>query len=131
MRVDDVGVVGVGSLGHAIVETLARFGSRTAVYDVSPEALGGLEALGCVIEPSVECLAASVRVVLVIVSDDEQLQAVVSACCPPRAPRSGRRAQHGQPRGEFLEPKPAWPSGTFASSMHRLLAGFPPRSARG
>src|SRR5882757_9775027 len=77
-RVGDVGVVGVGALGRAIVETLARFEYRTAVYDVNPEALGGLEALGCVIQPSVECLAASVRVVLVIVSDDEQLQAVVS-----------------------------------------------------
>jgi len=74
----EVGVVGTGHLGRAIAVTLARSGSRPAVYDVSRDALDGLDALGCVIQPSVELLAAEVPIVLVIVGDDDQLQQVIS-----------------------------------------------------
>jgi 3-hydroxyisobutyrate dehydrogenase len=72
-----VGIVGTGDLGHAIAVSLARGGVPPVVHDVRTHAMSGLAELGCTVAASVNALASEARVVLVVVSDDDQLLEVV------------------------------------------------------
>jgi 3-hydroxyisobutyrate dehydrogenase-like beta-hydroxyacid dehydrogenase len=67
-----VGVLGLGQIGGALVERLAKTGPAPWVHDVEPAALARAVAAGARSRASASALAATTDVVLVAVRDDAQ-----------------------------------------------------------
>lgn len=77
-----VGVVGLGALGTPLARNLLAAGRETWVFDVRPEAVAPLEALGARVASTPAALAAHIDVVLVAVSSGEQVEAVLKGDDP-------------------------------------------------
>lgn len=73
-----VGVIGLGALGRPISELLLKAGYRTAVYDVRREPVQELAALGAFACKSPAALAEQSDLIISLVSDAAQTDAVVS-----------------------------------------------------
>jgi 2-hydroxy-3-oxopropionate reductase len=73
-----VGVIGLGALGWPISELLLKAGYRTAVYDVRAEPMRELAALGAQACKSPAALAEQSDLIISLVSDAAQTDAIVS-----------------------------------------------------
>ncbi|MFN4114825.1 MAG: NAD(P)-binding domain-containing protein, partial [Sphingomonadaceae bacterium] len=73
-----VGFVGLGQIGRPMAERLASWPGGLWVYDVAPEPVAALEALGAMAASSLAELAAGCDVVSVMVRDDDQVREVVA-----------------------------------------------------
>ena len=73
-----VGVIGLGALGRPIGELLLKAGYRTAVYDVRSEPARELGALGATVCASPAAVAQHSDLIISLVSDAAQTDAVVS-----------------------------------------------------
>lgn len=74
----NVGVIGLGALGRPIAQRFVEAGCRTAVYDVRAEPVAELAAIGAVACASPAAVAADSDIILSLVSDAAQTEAVVS-----------------------------------------------------
>lgn len=72
-----VGVIGLGEMGGPMARHMLAGGFRVIGYDLRPEALAALEALGGKPAASVPALARDCDIVIVIIIDDDQVR---SAC---------------------------------------------------
>ena len=73
-----VGVIGLGALGRPVGELLLKAGYRTAVYDVRSEPARELGALGATVCASPAAVAQHSDLIISLVSDAAQTDAVVS-----------------------------------------------------
>lgn len=73
-----VGVIGLGALGRPVGELLLKAGYRTAVYDVRREPVRELAALGAQACKSPADVAAQSDLIISLVSDAAQTDAIVS-----------------------------------------------------
>ncbi len=73
-----VGVIGLGALGLPIAERLLRAGYATAVYDVREQPVTELAALGAAACASPAAVAESSDLIISLVSDAAQTDAIVS-----------------------------------------------------
>src|SRR5258707_66956 len=73
-----VGVIGLGTMGEGMAINLAHAGVALSVYDVRPEPLERLTAVGATEAASVEDLARECDVILVIVVDERQANDVLA-----------------------------------------------------
>jgi L-threonate 2-dehydrogenase len=73
----DVGVIGVGAMGGGVVASLCRAGFTTHARDIRPEAMAAAAALGATVHESAATLAGAVDVVVVLVVDAAQVDAVL------------------------------------------------------
>jgi 3-hydroxyisobutyrate dehydrogenase-like beta-hydroxyacid dehydrogenase len=76
IRSEQIGIVGVGNMGGAIARSVLRNGFRLQVFDLRPEAVSDLVALGASAGESVDAVAASSKALSVVVVSDEQVRAV-------------------------------------------------------
>lgn len=74
----NVGVIGLGALGLPVARRLIDAGCNTAVYDVRPEPVGELVALGAKACKSPAEVAAGSDIIISLVSDEAQTDAIVS-----------------------------------------------------
>jgi 3-hydroxyisobutyrate dehydrogenase-like beta-hydroxyacid dehydrogenase len=74
-----VGMIGVGDMGGAIARSILRAGYPLLVYDVRPEAAGEFVALGARAAGGIEEVCAACDVACVVVWDEAEIRAVVSA----------------------------------------------------
>jgi 3-hydroxyisobutyrate dehydrogenase len=81
-----VGVVGVGDMGEGIVNSLLRSGWTVLAYARRPGVLDAVVARGARVAATPAALAACSDVVLVVVTDDEQVTAVVRQLLPDARP---------------------------------------------
>lgn len=72
-----VGVIGVGAMGGGVVASLRRAGVPTHVRDIRPEAMAAAVALGAHAHHSAAALASMVDIVIVLVVDAPQVDAVL------------------------------------------------------
>jgi len=72
----DVGVVGLGAMGRPIAEYLVDGGTKTTVFDLDQELVGGVAARGAAVAATLPELAAASDVIIVIVPSDEDVRAV-------------------------------------------------------
>ena len=73
-----VGVIGLGALGRPVGELLLKAGYRTAVYDLRSEPVAELAALGAVACNSPAAVAQHSNLIISLVSDAAQTDAIVS-----------------------------------------------------
>lgn len=73
-----VGVIGLGALGRPVAELLLKAGYSVAVHDVRPEPVAELTALGATARVSPAVLAQQSDLIISLVSDAAQTDAVVS-----------------------------------------------------
>jgi len=73
-----VGVIGLGALGRPVAERILRAGYPTAVYDVRAQPMGELAALGAAACRSPAELGARSDIIIGLVSDTAQTDAIVS-----------------------------------------------------
>lgn len=74
----NVGVIGLGALGLPVSQRLVEAGCRTAVFDVRPEPVRELAALGALACASPAEVAAGSDIVISLVSDASQTDTIVS-----------------------------------------------------
>ena len=74
----NVGVIGLGALGRPISQRFIESGCRTAVHDVRPEPVRELAALGAHACASPAAVAKDSDIIISLVSDSAQTEAVVS-----------------------------------------------------
>lgn len=74
----NVGVIGLGALGRPISQRFIEAGCRTAIYDVRPEPVRELAALGALTCESPAAVANASDLIISLVSDAVQTEAVVS-----------------------------------------------------
>jgi 2-hydroxy-3-oxopropionate reductase len=74
----NVGVIGLGALGRPIAQRFIESGCRTAVYDVRPEPVSELAALGAQACASPAEVASGSDIIISLVSDAAQTDAMVS-----------------------------------------------------
>ena len=74
----NVGVIGLGALGRPIAQRFVEAGCRTAVYDVRAEPVSELAAMGAVACTSPAAVAGGSDIIISLVSDAAQTDAVVS-----------------------------------------------------
>ncbi len=72
-----MGFIGLGQLGQPMAARLAGWPGGLVVYDMRPEAMGALAAAGAVAAAGVSVVAATCRIVCVMVRDDAQVRDVV------------------------------------------------------
>jgi len=72
-----VGVIGAGAMGGGVVASLCRAGFATHVRDIRPEATAAAVAFGAQAHESAAALAAATDIVLVVVVDAAQMDAVL------------------------------------------------------
>jgi len=77
MSMERIGVVGLGTMGGAMVANLARAGFAVTAWNRTAGRAGELEELGVVIAASPAALAAGVDIILVCVSDTPDVAAVL------------------------------------------------------
>ena len=80
-----VGVIGVGNLGRALVEAFAAAGHEVRVFDVDASATAGLSAHGVAVADSPAGVA-DVDVLCLLVRDDAQVIDAVDAALPACRP---------------------------------------------
>jgi 3-hydroxyisobutyrate dehydrogenase len=74
--VERTGVIGLGQMGEGIAVNLAKAGFPLTVFDVRPEPLARMAALGATAAPSCVEVGRHADVVHVVVFDDDQTRAV-------------------------------------------------------
>lgn len=74
----NVGVIGLGALGLPVSQRFVEAGCRTAVFDVRPEPVRELAALGALACASPAEVAAGSDIIISLVSDTAQTDAIVS-----------------------------------------------------
>jgi len=74
----NVGVIGLGALGRPISQRFVESGYRTAVHDVRPEPMRELATLGAHACASPAAVAKDSDIIISLVSDSAQTEAVVS-----------------------------------------------------
>lgn len=84
-----VGVVGLGLLGHAVASRLLAAGHEVVGYDVLPEKVQALAALGGKPAPSAEAVARAAEVVCTLLPS---LATVEAAILGPQGVVAGARA---------------------------------------
>lgn len=72
-----VGFIGLGAMGEPMAANLAKAGFPLTVYDIRPEPLERLEALGATVAASARALAERSDIVLLAVVDDAQVEATL------------------------------------------------------
>ncbi|MGA8255557.1 MAG: NAD(P)-dependent oxidoreductase [Nocardioides sp.] len=72
-----VGFIGLGNIGKPMAQRLAASDVDLVVYDVMPEPLRDLEAVGATVAGSLGELAAKADVICVMVRDDDQVRDVL------------------------------------------------------
>ena len=77
-----VGIIGVGDMGEGIANSLLRNGWRVLAYARRAGVLDAIVARGARVAATVEELARASDVVIVVVTDDEQVSAVVRQMLP-------------------------------------------------
>jgi 3-hydroxyisobutyrate dehydrogenase-like beta-hydroxyacid dehydrogenase len=75
--VEQIGVVGLGTMGGAMAANLVRAGFPVAVWNRTAGRTGALDELSVTVAASPAALAAAVDVVLVCVSDTPDVEAVL------------------------------------------------------
>jgi 3-hydroxyisobutyrate dehydrogenase-like beta-hydroxyacid dehydrogenase len=81
-----VGVVGLGNMGAAIARRLAGWQGGLSVYDLSADAMAPLVAAGARAASDLAELAATARVISVVVLTDQQVRDVVGELVDAAAP---------------------------------------------
>jgi 3-hydroxyisobutyrate dehydrogenase-like beta-hydroxyacid dehydrogenase len=81
-----VGIIGVGDMGEGIANSLLRAGWTLLAYARRSGVLDGIVARGARVAASPAELAAGADVVLVVVTDDDQVTAVVREMLPTARP---------------------------------------------
>lgn len=76
MRDREVGFVGLGNMGGAMVEAILKGGYRVSVYDIDPEAASSLESLGAQEAAGPGSLAARADVILTSLPDARAVREV-------------------------------------------------------
>lgn len=71
-----VGVIGLGEMGGPMARHMLAGGFRVVGYDLRPEAVAPIEALGAKAASSVAALAGQCDIVIVIIIDDDQVRSV-------------------------------------------------------
>ncbi len=77
----DVGVIGLGTMGSAIAQSLVLSGKSVVGYDIAPDAAERFERNGGVVAPSPGEVAAGAPVVLLSLPSSAALQNVVEDVC--------------------------------------------------
>src|SRR5829696_4513280 len=72
-----VGVVGIGAMGGAMAECLLRKGFDVIVRDIVPERVEALVRIGARAAPSAAEIARSAEIILTVVIDAQQTDAVL------------------------------------------------------
>jgi 3-hydroxyisobutyrate dehydrogenase-like beta-hydroxyacid dehydrogenase len=72
-----VGLIGLGVMGEAMAVNVAKAGHDLTVFDLREEPMGRLRALGAVAAESVADLARTSTVVMIVVVDEAQTEAVL------------------------------------------------------
>lgn len=72
-----VGLIGIGLMGEALARRLIGSGSRVVGYDIEPDKVRRLEALGGEAAPGVAHLARQCDMLVLAVFDTDQVEAVV------------------------------------------------------
>jgi 3-hydroxyisobutyrate dehydrogenase-like beta-hydroxyacid dehydrogenase len=72
-----IGLIGLGKMGHGIGRNLLRKGYSLTVYDVDPEAVARLAALGAAAAPSPRQVAAQSDIVVTVLPDGPDVERVV------------------------------------------------------
>jgi 3-hydroxyisobutyrate dehydrogenase-like beta-hydroxyacid dehydrogenase/MFS family permease len=79
LREQQIGIVGVGNMGGAIARSILRHEFKLNVFDIKPEAVEEIVALGGKATASLQELAASSDVISVVVVSDDQVREVGAA----------------------------------------------------
>lgn len=86
VRADTVGVVGLGNMGGAIARSLIRGGIEISAWDASPAALDQLVSDGATAAQSLDDLARSCQVIMIVVVTDDQVKEVAGQILAVAAP---------------------------------------------
>ena len=78
-----IGFIGLGAMGEPMAANLAKAGWAPTVYDIRPEPLERLEALGATVATSASSLAEQSDVVLVALVDDAQVRSALIGAAEP------------------------------------------------
>lgn len=70
---EQVGMVGVGAMGSALLERLTLAGVRPTVYDIDPQALEAARAMGAEIASSAKAVAQASNLIDVVVRTDQEI----------------------------------------------------------
>jgi 3-hydroxyisobutyrate dehydrogenase-like beta-hydroxyacid dehydrogenase len=112
-----VGIVGLGLLGHAVASRLRAAGHEVIGYDVLPERLRALEALGGKPAPSAEAVARTAEMVCTLLPS---LATVETAVLGPRGVLAG--AHGAQPLVQMSTISPALTERLAGAAAARGLA---------
>src|SRR5688572_4507099 len=74
----DIGFIGVGNMGRPLASNLVRKGTQLVVYDVVPEAMAALTALGATAAESVADVAAQADIIFTVLPDSAVVERVVA-----------------------------------------------------
>jgi 4-hydroxybutyrate dehydrogenase/sulfolactaldehyde 3-reductase len=74
----DIGFIGAGNMGRPLAANLVRKGSRVVVFDVVPEAIAALTAIGAVAGESVGDVARRADIIFTVLPDSVVVERVVS-----------------------------------------------------
>ena len=76
VRREQIGIVGVGNMGGAIARSMLREGISLTAFDLNEAARGAIADLGASIAPTLDALAATCKVISIVVVTDEQVRDV-------------------------------------------------------
>ena len=76
VRREQIGIVGVGNMGGAIARSMLREGIGLTAFDVSETARNAIAERGASIAPALDALAATCKVISIVVVTDEQVRDV-------------------------------------------------------
>jgi 3-hydroxyisobutyrate dehydrogenase-like beta-hydroxyacid dehydrogenase len=73
MKMEKIGIVGVGAMGSALLERLKLAGVQPAVYDIDPAALESARSLGAHVASSAAEVARAATIIDVVVRTDQEV----------------------------------------------------------
>src|SRR6201996_8125150 len=76
VRREQIGIVGVGNMGGAIARSMLREGIGLTAFDLNEAARGAIADLGASVAPTLDALAATCKVISIVVVTDEQVRDV-------------------------------------------------------